>query len=98
MKIEVSDSGPKFNLLKPEGTRDQGSGTDVSHVLLDGLGWRKIIAGSFHFYKTAGEKPVPFVQFDVMNDPATGLATGRYRVEVFPTAIAGLCYPVSDDE
>jgi hypothetical protein len=102
MKIEESESGPKLNLLKPEGVRNQQSAQNVTHVLLDGLGWTQIVEGSFHFYKTAGDKPVPFVQFDVPESP-TGIADTdqHYRVEVFPTAIAGLSYPVpvdSDDE
>ena len=100
MKIEESADGPKLNLLKPEGVRNQQAAANVTHVLLDGLGWTKIIEGSFHFYKTAGDKPVPFVQFDVTESP-TGIDGTRHRVEVFPTAIAGLSYPVpadSDDE
>ena len=99
MNIETSESGPKLNLLKPEGVRDQASAANVTHVLLDGLGWRRIMVGSFHFYKTAGDKPVPFVQFDVVADPATGgVDPGQhYRVEVFPTAIAGLAYPTDDE-
>lgn len=100
MKIETSESGPKLNLLQPDGVRNQASADDVTHVLLDGLGWRRIIPRSFHFYKTAGDKPVPFVQFDVVADPSSGGVDTdtHYRVEVFPTAIAGLAYPVQDDE
>ena len=102
MKIETSESGPKLNLLKPDGVRDQASATEVTHVMVEGF-WRQIIPGSFHFYKTAGDKPVPFVQFDVVANPATGGVDpdNNYRVEVFPTAISGLAYPVStrpDDE
>ena len=97
MNIEVSESGPKLNLLKPDGVRNQTSGADVNAVLLDGEGWTAIVPGSFHFYKTAGDKPVPFVQFDVIGNPANG-ELRKYRVEVFPTAIAGLAYPLSDDE
>lgn len=92
MKIEISESGPKLNLLKPDGVRDQASAATVDAVLLDGMGWVPIIAGTFHFYKTAGDKPVPFVQFDVIDNGK------KTRVEVFPTAIAGLSYPCPDDE
>jgi hypothetical protein len=98
MNIETSESGPKLNLLKPDGVRDQASATDVTCVLLDGEGWINVIPGSFHFYKTAGDKPVPFVQFDIAGNPASPVPTGNYRVEVFPTAIAGLAYPITDDE
>ena len=98
MKIEESADGPKLNLLKPEGVRNQQSAANVTQWLLDGLGWTRILEGSFHFYKTAGDKPVPFVQFDVAESP-TGIAdtNQHYRVEGFPTAIAGLSYPVSVD-
>lgn len=91
MKIETSESGPKLNLLNPDGVRSQAHADDVTRVLLDGEGWVAIVPGSFHFYKTAGDKPVPFVQFDVLYDPA-GTEKMYYRVEVFPTAIAGLAY------
>lgn len=97
MNIETSESGPKLNLLKPDGVRNQASATDVTCVLLDGEGWVAVVPGSFHFYKTAGDKPVPFVQFDVIGNPA-GSGMGKHRVEVFPTAIAGLAYPVTDNE
>lgn len=96
MNIEISESGPKLNLLKPDGTRDQASASDVTCVLLDGEGWVEITPGSFHFFKTAGDKPVPFVQFDVIGNPANSTRHGRYRVEVFPTAIAGLAYPAHE--
>lgn len=96
MNIETSESGPKLNLLKPEAVRDQTSATDVACVLLDGEGWVNVVPGSFHFYKTAGDKPVPFVQFDVIGNPANPGVIGKYRVEVFPTAIAGLAYPVNE--
>ena len=92
MKIEISESGPKLNLLKPDGVRNQASADNVDSVLLDGTGWVPIIPGTFHFYKTAGDKPVPFVQFDVIDNGK------KIRVEVFPTAIAGLSYPCPDDE
>lgn len=92
MKIETSESGPKLNLLNPDGVRSQAHADDVTRVLLDGEGWVAIVPGSFHFYKTAGDKPVPFVQFDVPCDPVGGLSMKAYRVEVFPTAIAGLAY------
>lgn len=99
MKIETSESGPKLNLLKPDGTRNQTAPADVTSVLLDGEGWVAVVPGSFHFFKTAGDKPVPFVQFDVIGNPAsTNPMAGKYRVEVFPTAIAGLAYPIVDDE
>lgn len=102
MKIETSESGPKLNLLKPDGVRNQANATEVTHIMVEGY-WRQIVPGSFHFYKTAGDKPVPFVQFDVVGNPATGGIDPdtHYRVEVFPTAISGLAYPVpveSDDE
>lgn len=95
MNIEISESGPKLNLLNPDGVRNQQAGENVTHVLLDSIGWKRIVTGSFHFYKTAGDKPVPFVQFDIVNDPATGGVDphNHYRIEVFPTAIAGLAYP-----
>lgn len=98
MKIEESENGPKLNLLQPDGVRSQANASDVNCVLLDTHGWVRIIPGSFHFYKTAGDKPVPFVQFDVIGDPSSsGPAQGKYRVEVFPTAIAGLAYPADDE-
>lgn len=99
MKIETSTNGPKLNLLKPDGVRDQASASEVTCVLLDGEGWVSIVPGSFRFYKTAGDKPVPFVQFDIIGNPANGgIALKKHRVEVFPTAIAGLSYEIGDDE
>ena len=98
MKIEESPDGPKLNLLKPDGIRNQAGATDVDCVLLDTHGWVKIIPGSFHFYKTAGDKPVPFIQFDMVGHPGHTGGNGKYRVEVFPTAIAGLAYPCPSDE
>lgn len=98
MNIETSESGPKLNLLKPDGVRNQTSGADVNAVLLADSGWVGIVPGSFHFYKTAGDKPVPFVQFDIKYNPANPNGFDRYRVEVFPTAIAGLAYPVSESD
>lgn len=97
MNIEISESGPKLNLLKPDGVRDQTNAANVTAVLLDGEGWVNIVTGSFHFYKTAGDKPVPFVQFDTYGDPG-GIGDGsrKYRIEVFPTAIAGLAYPADE--
>ena len=95
MKIETSKNGPKLNLLQPDGIRNQTDSRDVTHVLLDGIGWVRIEPGSFHFYKTAGDKPVPFIQFDVL---ATGDLPAGWRVEVFPTAIAGLAYSPEDGD
>lgn len=92
MKIETSESGPKLNLLKPDGVREQTGSADVTMVLLDSAGWQPIIPGTFHFYKTAGDKPVPFVQFDVLDESGK-----KMRIEVFPTAIAGLAYPTDDE-
>lgn len=96
MNIETSETGPKLNLLKPDGVRNQAGANDVEYVLLDTHGWVKIVSGSFHFYKTAGDKPVPFVQFDMIGSP-NGHNGGVYRVEVFPTAIAGLAYARPDE-
>lgn len=93
MKIEVSENGPKLNLLNPDGVRNQTHAANVTGVLLADSGWTPIVAGSFHFYKTAGDKPVPFVQFDVLGNPTgCGSDFDKFRVEVFPTAIAGLSY------
>lgn len=99
MKIEESAKGPKLNLLEPDGVRSQAHADDVTSVLLE-RGWVSIVPGSFHFYRTAGPKPVPFVQFDVVGDPALvdGLDDQPYRIEVFPTAIAGLAYPVPAED
>lgn len=96
MNIEISESGPKLNLLEPDGVRNQASAAEVEAVLLDGEGWTPIVPGSFHFYKTAGDKPVPFVQFDVIGNPSSGSPHGKYRIEVFPTAIAGLAYKIEE--
>lgn len=98
MNIETSESGPKLNLLKPDGVRSQTGSADVTSVLLDGEGWLSIVPGSFHFYKTAGDKPVPFVQFDVTGSPSSTADFRKHRIEVFPTAIAGLAYPISENE
>lgn len=97
MKIETNKNGPKLNLLQPDDVRDQASASEVEYVLLDTHGWVKVIPGSFHFYKTAGDRPVPFIQFDMIGSP-TGNNGDVYRVEVFPTAIAGLAYSRGDNE
>ena len=89
MKIEESNGGPVFNLLKPDGVRDQASAADITMVLVSDAGWQPIIPGSFHFYKTKGDKPVPFVQFDVIDEGR------KMRIEVFPTSISGVAYGVA---
>lgn len=96
MKVENTEIGPKLNLLSPEGARPQTDAAVVDHVMIAGM-WRKIIPGSFHFYVTEGAKPVPFIQFDMVQSPSTGGIDpeNKYRCEVFPTAIEGLAYPIS---
>lgn len=95
MKVETTEQSPKFNLLASDGVRDQTDADEIKFVMIDGL-WRQIIPGSFKFYKTSGPKPVPFVQFDMVNNPGTGGIDPEnyFRCEVFPTAIMGVAYTV----
>ena len=95
MKVENSKLSPRLNLLNPEGARPQTDAAAVDHVMIGGM-WRRILPGSFHFYVTEGAKPVPFVQFDMVQCPGTGGVDPEtyYRCEVFPTAIEGLAYPI----
>lgn len=95
MKVESTNRTPKFNLLASDGVRDQTEADEINFVMIDGL-WRTIIPGSFKFYVTTGAKPVPFVQFDMVNSPGTGGLDPEcyYRCEVFPTAIMGVAYAI----
>lgn len=91
MKAETSDVGPRFNLLQSEGVRGQAHTKEITQVLLTDGAWYAIEPGSFHFYRTGGDKAVPFVQFDLMPN-----ASGQLRVEVFPATVAGWAYPTPD--
>jgi hypothetical protein len=92
MKVETSDDGPKFNLLKEDGVRSQAHNQDITQVLLSDGQWYAIEPGSFKFYKTGGPQQVPFVQFDMRS--ATTNDGERLRIEVFPATVHGIAYPV----
>jgi hypothetical protein len=97
MKAEFTEKDPKFNLLKPDGVRSQAHSEVITQVLLNDGNWYAIRPGSFKFYRTAGDKSVPFVQFDVLPAPGSQQAA-PLRIEVFPATISGIAYPMPDVE
>jgi hypothetical protein len=91
MKAEFTDKDPKYNLLNPDGIRSQAHSEDITQVLLSDGNWYAVAPGSFKFYKTAGDKAVPFVQFDTLGTDQGG---NVLRIEVFPASVQGIGYPV----
>lgn len=96
MKAEFTEENPKFNLLQPDGIRSQAHSEVISNVLLTDGKWYLIELGSFKFYKTAGDKAVPFVQFKVIHSgfaPGEGASPAAGKVvEVFPASVVGVAY------
>lgn len=89
MKAEFTEKDPKFNLLKPDGVRGQAHSEVITQVLLNDGTWYAIAKGSFKFFKTAGDKAVPFVQFDTLDTDENGR---HLRIEVFPASVCGIAY------
>lgn len=87
MKAEDSATDSKLNIMNFVGVKRQVDGALVSKVLLSSGSWINCIKGSFHFYVTKGDKPMPFVQFDTED-----VGAGQMRVELFPTHVAGVAY------
>lgn len=94
MKSEFTEKDPKFNLLKPDGLRGQVHAEAVTDVLLNDGRWYRIVEGSFKFYRTSGDKAVPFVQF-VTDALANEYVAGK-TVEVFPASVSGVAYKSAD--
>lgn len=102
MKVEGTDGTPAFNPLNFDGTKSQPHSEVISHVLINDA-WYEIIVGSFKLYKTGGDRPVPFVQFDLpsrdQNDFAQlGSNLDGKRVQVFPNAMSGVAFSVPEDD
>ena len=95
MKAEFTQKNPKFNLMQADGIRSQTHSEDITNVLLtDGI-WYLIEKGSFKFYKTSGDRAVPFIQFKVARgafDAERGVSVAGKIVEVFPASVVGVAY------
>lgn len=87
MKAEDSDKDSKLNIMNFAGVKQQVDGALVTKVLTSSGKWISCLKGSFHFYITKGDKPMPYVQFDTED-----ISTGVMRVELFPTHVAGVAY------
>jgi hypothetical protein len=99
MKAETTDNDPKFNLLKPDGVRSQAHSEVISQVLLNDGIWYQIKEGSFKFFKTSGDKAVPFVQFKLNDEIVDADGTRRRHViEVFPASVVGIAYTTVEAE
>ena len=100
MKAEFTNKDPKFNLMQPDGIRSQVHSESVSDVLLTDGQWYRIEPGSFKFYKTSGDRSVPFIQFKVLpfngNPNDKGAVAGK-TIEVFPASVVGISYRESGD-
>lgn len=100
MKVENTDKAPKFNLLKPDGVRDQGHASDVTHVLLNNGETYPVEPGTFKFYKVGSAQGVPYVTFVVSGIYESAIdrhpLAGK-RIEVFPASITGIAYDNIED-
>lgn len=91
MKAEKSSHPPKFNLTKIDGQVPQRDADVISKVYLTSGATFDIVPGSFHFYTTPGDRPVPFIQFEskIWNENSELCS---HIVEVFPASVAGIAY------
>lgn len=87
MKAEDSDKDSKLNIMNFQGVKPQTDGGVVTKIILSSGTVVSCLKGSFHFYITKGDKPMPYVQFDTED-----IGTGIMRVELFPTHVAGVAY------
>ena len=103
MKVETSSVPPKFNLLNADGTRSQAHSEEITDVLLNDGRWYGIEKGSFKFYRTGGDKSVPFIQFKVPrwngggSTPNPPTMNGK-TIEVFPASVVGIAYRENEDD
>lgn len=93
MKAEDSPLDSKLNIMNFEDSKAQVNSAEITKVLTGSGVWINCIKGSFHFYVTKGQKPMPFVQFDT-HDVSADPSRGEMRVEMFPTNVAGVAYYV----
>jgi hypothetical protein len=87
MKAEDSDKKSKLDIMSFEGVKPQVDADAVTKVILSSGSIVNCLKGSFHFYITRGDKPMPYVQFDTED-----IGTGVMRVELWPTNVAGVAY------
>lgn len=93
MKAEQSNVAPLLDFRSPDGVRKQ-TDAEITAVLI-GNTWMEIVPGSFHYYFTTGEKPIPFLQFDaILPDDCNNHIS---RIEVFPSVIGGYAYDIPED-
>lgn len=93
---EKTDTKPVFDPREPTGARPQQESADITHVILTNGHTIPILKGSFHYYVTTGQKPLPYVTFDTI---AIGNPQHEQvcRIETMPVNIAGIAYYVNDD-
>lgn len=89
MKAEDSIKDSKLNVLNFSDKKSQVDAELVQKVILNNGTVLGVVKGSFHFFITTTERPMPFIQFDTHD---LSEATAPMRVEVFPTAVAGVAY------
>ncbi len=87
MKAEDSIKDSKLNVLNFSDKKSQVDAGEVTKILLTNGNWINCIKGSFHFFITTTERPMPFIQFDTED-----VGAGVMRVEMFPTSVAGVAY------
>jgi hypothetical protein len=87
MKAEDSEKDSKLNIMNFMGVKQQVDGALVTKIILSSGQVISCTKGSFHFYITKGDKPMPYVQFDTED-----IGQGTMRVELFPTHVAGVAY------
>lgn len=105
MKAEVTSQTPAFNLTKPDGTSPQTNAKTVTKVFLTNGMEYDIVPGSFNYFVTPGDRPVPFIQFKALtwvdndNDEIITVADRvLHTFEFFPASVAGVGYPTEDEK
>lgn len=89
MKGEKTNIKPALDMTNPEGTAEQSEAAKIIGVWLNNGQSYDIVHGSFHYYVTDTERPVPFVRFDAyVSSPVTN-QTYVQHIECFPASLTG---------